>query len=304
MKNFFNKTLITTARFSSFLIIGVSMVLYTMFSILRVDGSLASFIVDPSNVLWLVLNVSITIVLHQIVISTAVDNATSFGLETEEFKLADKLNGELIKKVGSEFESFVEFVKNLNEYERRTLFLSYIQGLGKKEKSDLSVVELKELSKLKPAIHDIQNFLRPCYVQLTKNGKISYDASYIENKRKLMTRINKVVSSLLFATITLGPALFSYGDFGSAMLNATITIIALLLTFITIFVPVYCRLKFKIPKIVYNKGVLVEMFEESKRSAHNDLETLQGTVDIPQIEISEEKTHESELNSLTEEKAI
>lgn len=275
MKNLFTKTLNATARFSSFIIIAIFMVLYLMFAVLQVEGDLVIFLSDPKNILWICLNTGITIALHQIIITTASDNATTFGLETEEFKLADRLNGEIINTIGANFDSFIDFIRDLNEYEKRTLQQSFIQSCGKKKLEDLDKKELKAFKKLKPVVHDITNFLRPCYAEVNKHGKISYDSSYIINHRQWFKRSSRIVFSVLMAVITLGPILFKIGNFGEALLNAAMTSIGVSITFITVFVPIFYKLKYTLPRKVFNKGVLVNTYKEKNGILKLELEKYQ-----------------------------
>jgi len=308
MKNLFNKTLQTTARFSSFIIMAIFMVLYLMFAILQVDGDLPTFLSDPSNILWICLNTGITIALHQMIITTASDNATTFGLETEEFKKADVLNGLILNTIGATFEEFIDFIKDLNEYEKRTLQQSFIQSCGKKKLEDLDEAELKAFKKLKPVVHDITNFLRPCYAEVNKHGKISYDASYVINKKQWVKRGSKIIFSLLMAVITLGPILFKVGNVGEALLNAAMTIIGVAITFITVFVPIYYKLRYTIPKKVFNKGVLVNTYKEKNGTIKIELEKykviepVEVVAKAPSIpeETKEETTDGKQTNSETE----
>ena len=292
MKNKFAKTLQITARFSSFILIGVSMLLYVIFSTLTIHGDLPTFFSDWKNILWVLLNMGITIALHQIIISTAVDNATTYGLETLEFKKADTLNGLIINEIGSKFDNFIDFVKALNILEKKTMEDSFIQSCGKKSVEDLDEQELKEFNKLRPVIHDIKNFLRPCYVEIGKNGKISYDSSYTPNHKNLVKRISKVVFSLLMGVMTLGPVMFGIGNIGMALLNTLMTSFALLITFITVFVPIYYKLRYTIPKKVYNKGVLVNTYKTKNGTILIELAKYQVTPE----ELGEIKTTETEQN--------
>lgn len=273
MKNAMSKMFKFTSHFSSFLIIGASVILYVIVSSLNIEGGIVEFFNDTTNIIWTCVLTSLTIILHQIIISSASDNAMNYGLETDEFKTADELNGRIINKIGSTYEDFIDFVKNLNEYEKRTTQTAFIQSLGKRSIEDLDKKELKEFKKLKPVVHDITNFLKPCYVETTKDGKISYDSSYSKEKN-LTKRITKIVFPIIMAFITLGPMIFSVSNFGMACLNALTMCLGLLITFITVFIPIYLKFKNTIPKKVYNKYILTNTYTEKRGTIRLELEKL------------------------------
>lgn len=298
MKNVMSKMFRFTAHFSSFIIIAVTVILYVIISSLQITGGVVKFFNDVTNIVWAAVMTLLTIVLHQIVMSSASDNALAHGVETTEYKMADELNGRIINKIGATYEDFIEFIRDLNEFEKRTTQMAFIQSLGKKTVGDLTKAELKAYKKLKPTVHDVTNFLKPCYAATGKNGKIQYDSSYSKSSN-VGQRLTKVIFTLAMSFVTLGPALFSVSNFGLAVLNALTMCIGLLITFLKVFIPTYMELSRTIPNKVYNKGVLVNTYNEKRSIIKIDLQKMPDlTPVVPKEEPKNEAINEDPIQAV------
>lgn len=249
-------------KFGSIYITALTILVYFFFKILDMGGDL--FIKDiTANWTDYLINTLLTIFLHQTVMTSAVDTATSNGLESVEFKKADNLNREIVNDVEANYEDFIDFIGTLNELERKQRQRTFYLSVGKKHYDELTKKEKKKFKKLIYQYHDISNFNNHCFIEVTKDGNINYDATYQMDKLRLRARLTKVISSILFGIITGNVALKASGVV-DAMVSVLIMVFALIITYVVTSTPVLHKLKATIPRKVINKMTLVNTYKQKK----------------------------------------
>lgn len=245
-------------RYYAWIILALSIAAYFVFYTLNFNGSLEQAINDWRSWLHLVFVTWLNITMA----GTAFDSGMQWGLTSDEYELADKVNDNLIKAVKNEKSTFRGYVKELNESELEALRDDFLFSLGK-DYDDLTPKELKRYNKLIAIQHDIHGFDLPLYYEISRNGKIKYNASINVGKKKLWIRLQRAFGGVLFGAMTVNIS-FAWSNIGDAFASVLVIISGLAITFILIAFPQYFRLKFILPKRVIMKQNLWDTYKERK----------------------------------------
>ena len=237
---------------SVWIIIVLSLIAYFAYRVMSFDGDVMLTLYDYQTYVQLLFVIFINVNM----VSGAYDNATSQGINSEEFDLADKLNNKIIESVNNEMQDFRTYIKRLNQHELVNLQEDYLFKVGDKTVDELTDKELKEYKALKPIRHNIYGFNLPLYYELSKNREVSYAASIKKNEGKRIKQIKKVFSASLFALMTIN-MMFATDNVGAAFTSLVIISVGLALTFIMTFVPQYYKFKVELPKKVILKKHII-----------------------------------------------
>lgn len=245
------------------IIVGLSLVAYFAYRVMSFNGSIQATLMDWQT--WV--QTAFVIWLNILMVSGAWDMATSNGLSSEEFNLADEMNNKIIKSVNNEMVDFREYVKKLNQHELITVQEDYLFKVGDKTVDELTEKEHKEYDNLKPVRHNIYGFNLPLYYEVTKNGQIDYKASIKKNEGKRTKQIKKIFTGFMFAAMTIN-MIFSVDNIGSAFISLLIISTGLILTYVMTYPPQLFKFKFEIPKKVLLKNTLYKSYIEYKNGTH------------------------------------
>lgn len=248
---------------SVWIIITLSLIAYFAYRVMSLDGSITATLYDYQTYVQLLFVIFINVNM----VSGSYDSATSQGINSEEFDLADKLNNKIIESVNNEMQDFRAYIKRLNQHELITLQEDYLFKVGDKTFDELTEQELKEYHALKPIRHNIYGFNLPLYYELSKNHEVNYAASIKKDEGKRKKQIKKVFSAALFATMTIN-MMFSADNVGAAFTSLIIISVGLALTFIMTFVPQLYKFKVELPKKVILKNTLYNSYIAFKNGTH------------------------------------
>jgi hypothetical protein len=245
------------------IVIALSLIIYLAYRVMSFDGTLQVTVEDPQTwiqllfVVWLNVNM----------VSGAYDNATSAGLQSEEFELADELNNKIVQSVNNEMKDFRSYVKALNEHELVSVREDYLFKVGDKTVDELTEEEKKEYDELKPVRHNIYGFNLPLYYDITKSGEIGYKASIKKDEGKRRKQIRKVFTGVLFGAMTIN-MVFALDNIGSAFTSLLIIMGGLAITFLMTYFPQLFKFKYEIPKKVVLKNTLYKSYISYKNGTH------------------------------------
>ena len=264
---------------SVWIIIVLSLVAYFAYRVMSFDGSLTATLLDYQTYVQLLFVIFINVNM----VSGAYDSATTQGINSQEFDLADKLNNKIIESVNNEMADFRAYIKRLNNHELVNMQEDYLFKVGDKKVEDLTDKELKEYKALKPIRHNIYGFNLPLYYELSKNREVSYSASIKKDEGKRKKQIRKIFSAALYASMTIN-MMFAMDNVGAAFTSLIIISVGLALTFVMTFVPQVYKFKVELPKKVILKNTLYNSYIAFKNGTHklkelkNDEETNNITV--------------------------
>lgn len=266
---------------SIWIITAASLIGFFSYQVVRFSGSIESVLSDPASYF----NVVFSIFLNLVVQTGAVNKGTMDGLESENFKLADELNTQLVQQYNSNSKVFRPFVKQLNKELRKETQENYLEKIGDKELDELTKKELKKYNKLKPIVHNTYGFNLPLYYQVEKNGQINYNANSNEKKGIVSKRVKKVFTGALFGGMTVSIA-FSVNNIGDALLSTLIIGAGLVITFLLSYAEPMHRFSKTIPAKVILKQTLFQSFEDFKNGKHEL---------VKEIEVEKEVKEEVEI---------
>lgn len=241
---------------------------YFAYKVLEPSGSIQQTVNDWRS--WL--HIIFVVFVNNTMVSSAFDSATSYGIRSDEFTMADKLNNKIITSVNNEMADFREYAKRLNEHELQSIRDDFLFSLGDKKVSELTKKERKAYDKLKPLQHNIYGFNLPLYYETTKNGKIEYRASMKKNQGKNRKKISKSITGIMFGAMTVNVT-FSANNVGDALVSVLIIAVGLIVTFLIIFFPQAFKFKYDMPQKVILKNTFYEGYIEHKNGTHK-LKTL------------------------------
>jgi len=235
-------------KYYAWFILTISIVAYIVFYTLTFNGSIEQAINDWRNWLHLIFVTYLNIIMA----GSAFDSGLQWGIVSAEFEQADKLNDRLIKEAKNDIKPFRNFISDLNREELETVREDYLFNIGDKTVDDLTPKEKKTYDKLKAVQHDIEGFNFPLYYTVSKNNKISYDASLNVGKKKTLIIIQRGFTGLLFGAMTVNVT-FALSNLVDAFMSVLVIIAGLFITFIMIAFPQYFKLKNIVPKKVIMK---------------------------------------------------
>lgn len=244
-------------RYYAWFILCLSIIAYLVFYTLTFNGTIEQAINDWRNWVHLVFVTYLNVVMA----GSAFDSGLQWGLVSDEFEEADKLNNKLIKDVKNNKKQFRDFIKELNREELETVREDFLFNVGDKTYDDLTDKEKRKYNRLKAVRHDIDGFDMPLYYTITSNGKVNYNASINVGRRKTWTMIQRAFGGLLFGTMTVNVT-FALGNLSSAFASMFVIIAGLFITFILIAFPQYFKLKNIVPKKVIMKYNLWQTYQE------------------------------------------
>lgn len=258
-----NKVLDKLYKYFIWIIVAASIIAYLAYRTIRFDGDIES--VARSADTWI--NIAFSIWLHLNIMQGANDNAITAGLQSLEFQKSDELNNKIIRVINNEMKPFRDYVKILNYNERAKLEEDFFFKNGVESYDDLTEKQKKQFKKLKPIIHDIYGYNLPLYYELTKSGKLSYEANYIKGKGMWKKRLSKVITAILFGALTIN-IVFNIGGIGEAIVSVIIMAMGMLITFLMAFMQPYFKLRYEIPKNVILKATLYNGYVDYQNGAH------------------------------------
>lgn len=244
---------------------------YFAYMVLEPTGSIEQTVNDWRS--WL--HIIFVVFINNTMVSSAFDSATSYGIRSDEFTLADKLNNKIITSVNNEMEDFRLYAKKLNEHELQSIRDDYLFSIGDKTLDNLTEKERKAYDNLKPVQHNIYGFNLPLYYETTKSGKVEYQASMKKNQGKTKKKITKSIAGIMFGAMTVNVG-FSANNVGDALVSVLIIAVGLIVTFLMIFFPQAFKFKYDMPQKVILKNTFYEGYIEHKNGTHK----LKALIDI------------------------
>lgn len=248
---------------ASWIIMGALLLGYFAYMVMRPSGSLQQTVNDWRS--WL--HIIFVVFVNNTMVTSAYDSGTSYGIRSDEFTLADKLNNKIIVSVNNEMEDFRKYAKKLNEHELQSIRDDYLFSIGDKKLSELTDKERKAYDSLKPIQHNIYGFNLPLYYEATKSGKVNYQASFKKNQGKLWKKIQKAFMGVMFGAMTINVAFAAEGVL-DAMISVLIIAVGLLVTFLMIFFPQAFKFKYDMPQKVILKNTFYEGYINYKNGTH------------------------------------
>lgn len=274
-------------------VIGGLLLAYLSFRVLKPELTIDQMLRD----VWAWLHTIFVVSINVITVSAAHDTGTQKGTHSSEFEKANKLNNYIITEYNKEPQKFREFVRMLNDHERKTLQDEFLFSHGVNTFDELDEKEKREYKKLKPLYHDIMGFNLPLYYETTQSGKIDYSASEKGNSGKIKRMIIKGFQGLLFGVITVG-VMVQIDEVGAAFLSLAIIGGGMITTYLTTFAPRYHKFSSELPKRVLHKNALwksfAEKYDELKLKTY-EMEKVETSV------ISDEKTETEQIHAADNE---
>lgn len=258
-----NKWLDGLYRYYTWVIIGLSLLAYFAYSIIVFNASIQTILLDFRSYIHL----AFVVFLNVTMVDASYDTATSTGIMSDEFTLADELNNKIITVANNEIDDLRKFVTKLNEAEKKSIQDDYLFSVGKKTYEELDDKEKIAYDKLKPIQHNIYGFTLPLYYEVTKNGKISYVASIKKNEGKRKQQFIRAITGFLFGLLTID-ILLRFENFLDALISLFIIGSGLVITFAVIFFPQVFKFKYELPKKVLLKKTLWDSYNDYKNGTH------------------------------------
>lgn len=250
-------------RYFIWIVVGVSIIAYLAYRTISFEGSIEQVISSPDT--WL--NIAFVVWLNLNVLQGAIDAGISYGLDTEEFILADKANNSIIQSVNNEMVDFRKYIKLLNYNEKIRLEEDLLFKYGVDTYEELNHKQKRAFKRLKPIRHNIYGFNLPLFYELTKNGEIKYQASYQKNKGLYRKRLGKIMAGILFGAISINIA-FNASGITEALISMVIISSGLIITFLMAYMPPVFKLMKEIPKAVILKSTLYSGYINFKQGTH------------------------------------
>lgn len=283
------KAMNVISNYSSWLILGLSLIVYFAFQILTFDIPIIELVSDWKSIL----NILLTTTLHAMAVPTAKDSALSNGIETKAFKEANKKNNDFIPEFNKNKKEFRFYVKELNRSELETVRDNFLYSVGDKEIDELTDKERKEYNKLRGLVHNITDINLPLLYTKQKGNNMNYDSSVDPNKEKKKGVVGKVFKGLLFGAMTIQP-MVNYGNFKNAFTSMVILGGGLAITFIMNYLPLFNKLTKTIPMVVDSKISLYNGFKKWTPPTNID------EIELDNVKVSDEVITENvELNTTT-----
>lgn len=284
-----NKVFDSLYKYAIWIIVAVSILAYLFFRILDFDGDYHKVLVSVSA--WL--NLAFVIFLNLTVQEGAINSGISYGLKSDEFKLANDINDKILEECNPQIKSFRYYIKNLNREELEKKRDDYLFSIGDKTVDELNKKELKKYNKLKAITRDITGFNLSLYYTAERGGKIKYGSSFNQAKGKLLRRSKKVINGILFGAMTVNVVL-SANNVGAAILSVLVISFGLMLTFVMSFVPPAFKLRYNIPQKVLEKNTLWKSYKNAPEYLKKKPEELPVVVPVEtEEEVIEETTEEN-----------
>ena len=264
-------------KYAVWIVVTASILAYLAYRTIQFEGSIEEVITSADT--WI--NIAFSIWLHLNILQGATDSAVTSGLNSPEFQKADELNNKIIRVVNNEMKPFRGYVRALNDNERAKLEDDFLFKYGVLTFDELTDKQKKKFKKLKPIIHDIYGYNLPLFYELTKGGKLSYEAKFVKGEGLWGRRIGKVITAILFGTITVNIA-FNVNGFGEALISVVIMSMGMLITFLMSFMQPYFKLRYEVPKKVILKANLYNGYVDYKNGVV-ELKTFEEKVE-PKVE--------------------
>jgi len=291
-----NKAFDTLYKFGVWIIVALSIFGYFAYRVLKFDGDIHTVINSWDT--WL--NLAFVIFLNLTVQSGANDSGISYGIQSEEFELAENINNKIIQKANGNMKTFRQFVKNLNREELGKIRDEFLFKIGDKDVEELTKKELKKYNKLKAIRHDISGFNLALYYTLERGNKMSYSASFNKSKGFIRKKLMKVLNGVLFGAMTVN-VVFSASGIGAALISILIIAFGLGLTFVMSFIPPAFKLKYDIPKRVIRKKTLWDSYEQAPDKMKQPQEVIneeEPQEELQVVETKEQVSHLQEIHNL------
>lgn len=253
-----NKVFDGLYKYSVWLVTGLAIFAYFSYKVLQFNGDIYSVLTSVDSYL----NLAFVIFLNLTVQSGANDSGISYGLSSEEFKLAEEINNKILIDSNGDMTKFRAFIKNLNQQELDKRRDDFLFAHGDKKVNELSRKELRQYKRLKAIRHDISGFNLSLYYTLERGNKIAYSASFNKGDGQIKNRILKVLTGVLFGAMTIN-VVISAENIGAALLSILIIGFGLGMTFIMSFVPPAFKLKYDIAKKVIRKKTLWDSYKQA-----------------------------------------
>lgn len=276
-------------KYSSFIVLGVSLLAYFTYQVMSFDGDISTTLSDPQSYLHLLF----VIYLNQVVMTASKRNANTLGLACEEFKMAEEVNNKLIKNFNNDTKKFRAYVKQIEKEELGSLQEDYLFSVGDKTLEELTKKELKRYKRLKAIKHDIYGFNLPLHYEISRGNKIKYLATIKETKLgNLGQRFSKAFSGVLFGAMTIN-MIFQLENVGSAFISLLVISSGLVITYLLTFMPAVFRFKVEIPNKVLLKKTLFDSYKEYKENNIIIIEEEKEVKPIEEETIIEEKQEDT-----------
>lgn len=250
-------------KYSLWIILGLGLLGYFAFKVLVFDATIGVIVKDYYSYV----HTGFVIALHLLTQEAAWETGDTIGMASEEFDLADKLNNQIIKSVNNEMTDFRAYTKRINEHELQTLREDYLFKVGDKKVEELTKHELKVFKKLKPIQHDIYGFNLPLYYEMSKNGKVAYQATMSKSKGKNGKRVTKFINAILYSLLTIG-MVFNLQGIGEALLSVLTIATMLCITALMAFIPRVTKYKRDLPRKVIMKNIYYNSYIQYKNGTH------------------------------------
>ena len=267
-------------RYSLWIVLALGLVGYFAFKVLIFDTTIDLLIKDWYSYI----HTGFVIALHFVTQEAAWETGDTVGMSSEEFELADKLNDEIIKSVNNEMADFRTYTKRINEHELQTLREDFLFKVGDKKVEELTKHELKLYKKLKPIQHDIYGFNLPLYYEVSKAGKVTYQATMSKNKGKNGKRVTKFINAILYSFLTIG-MVFNIKGIGEALLSVLTIATMLCITALMAFIPRVAKYKRDLPRKVLMKNNFYNSYIQYKNGTHKLKELKIGVEEKPKEEV-------------------
>lgn len=245
------------SKYAEWVVIVVSLLAYFGYQIMSFDGSIGTIARDPQS--WI--HLFFVVYLNQVILGASTNSAISYGVNCEEYKLAEELNNKIIKGYNNNSKKFRAYIKIMNDEEQKEMQDDFLFKVGDKELKDLTKKELRKYKKIKATTHDIYGFNLPLYYELARGNKITYKASVEKNKGMWKKRISKLFVGLLFGAMTVN-MVFNFENVGNAFISLIIISSGLIITYFMTFIPMIYMFKYDIPKKVILKKTLFDGYKE------------------------------------------
>lgn len=250
-----NKVFDSLYRYSVWIVTALAIFAYFAYRVLEFDGDIKTVLSSVDAYL----NLAFVIFLNLTVQSGATDSGISYGISSQEFELAEKINNDILLEANGSMKKFRAFIRNINRQELEKKRDDYLFSIGDKTLDDLTKKELRVYRKIKAIKHDISGFNLSLYYTLERGNKMSYSASFNKGDGRIRNRVIKVATGILFGAMTIN-VVIAANNIGSAILSILIIGFGLGLTFVMSFVPPAFKLKYDIPKKVIRKKTLWQSF--------------------------------------------
>lgn len=244
----------------TWIVLGLGLTVQLLYNTASMDTPIVELLYEPKMWVSIVFN----LFLHYMMIDAAIDKSIDDSVVSQEFEKANAINDIIITDIRNNMDQFIPFIRKFNSNEKRIAQEMFLMNKGVITVDELTEEQLKDFEKIDYNKHDISNYTLPLLYSKNKNKTISYDANFDEKEFKRKGKASKAIAIIVLSTLNVGVT-FYWNNFGDALINTSMTLGALGLSYIFNYSKPKIQLRMRIPEQVKIKQSLYKSFKEYQK---------------------------------------